>query len=158
MQLYLTNISFDGTMYHGWQVQNNGITVQEQFQNALYKLYGFKPDVTGCRRTDAGVHAVEFYCHFDLNNYISPNGVIKGLNSVLPQDIRVLDCKCVDSNFHARYSSTGKNYIYRLDRREFPDPFNSRYSFNYSGNLNLRDIEYFCKSIVGEHDFAGFSS
>ena len=158
MQRYLLKISFDGTGYHGWQVQPNGITVQEQLQNSMNMLYGYSPMVTGCSRTDAGVHANEFCCHFDLDNIIEPSGVIRGLNSVLPQDIRAMECKLVDSDFHARYNSVGKNYIYRIDRRTLTDPFNARYSYNYSGQLNMSDVKSFCDSIVGKHDFVGFSS
>lgn len=158
MQRYLLKISYDGTSYHGWQVQKNGITVQETLQNAMKQLYGFRPSVTGCSRTDAGVHAKEFYCHFELENEITPEGIIKGLNSVLPIDIRALNCNIVDSNFHARYNAKGKNYTYRIDRRLITDPFNSRYSYNYSGSLNLDDMRFFCNSLIGEHDFKGFSS
>lgn len=158
MQRYLLKISYDGTSYHGWQVQKNGITVQETLQNAMKQLYGFRPSVTGCSRTDAGVHAKEFYCHFELENEITPEGIIKGLNSVLPIDIRALNCNIVDSNFHARYNAKGKNYTYRIDRRLITDPFNSRYSYNYSGPLNLDDMRFFCNSLIGEHDFKGFSS
>lgn len=158
MQRYLLKLSFDGTNYHGWQVQPNGITVQEQLQISMKQLYGYALAVTGCSRTDAGVHANEFYCHFDLETAIEPDGIIRGLNSVLPQDIRAMMCKFVNSDFHARYNAAGKNYIYRVDRRIITDPFNSRYSYNYSGKLNLEDIKYFCNSLIGTHDFIGFSS
>ncbi|MBE6729943.1 MAG: tRNA pseudouridine(38-40) synthase TruA [Ruminococcaceae bacterium] len=158
MQRYLLKISFDGTSYHGWQVQANAITVQQRIQECMNSLYGFAPAVTGCSRTDAGVHANEFYCHFDLKKTIDPIGIIKGLNAVFPIDIRALDCKTVDNDFHCRYRAIKKNYIYRIDRRKIPDPFNARYSYNYSGNLSVEDMKEFCAVIVGTHDFFGFSS
>lgn len=158
MQRYLLKISFDGTAYHGWQVQPNGITVQEQLQISMNKLYGYAPGVTGCSRTDAGVHAYEFYCHFDLESVIPTEGIINGLNSVLPSDIRVVDCTFVNSDFHSRYNAKAKTYVYRIDRRRIPDPFSARYSHNYSGKLNIDNISYFCSTLIGEHDFAGFSA
>lgn len=158
MQRYLLKIAFDGTDYHGWQVQPNGITVQEQLQISMKKLYGFSPDITGCSRTDSGVHANEFFCHFDLSAPIPTDGIVRGINSVLPEDIRVLDCSEVDNSFHSRYSAHSKTYLYRIDRRQIQDPFSTRYSYRYSGKLNISDINYFCSTLIGEHDFAGFSS
>ncbi|MEE0945481.1 MAG: tRNA pseudouridine(38-40) synthase TruA [Acutalibacteraceae bacterium] len=158
MRRYLLKIAFDGTDYHGWQVQPNGITVQEKMQSCINSLYGYSPDVTGCSRTDSGVHANEFYCHFDLRNTIDTDGIVKGLNSVLPLDIRALSCDFVESDFHCRYMAKGKNYIYRIDRRKITDPFNARYSYNFSGKLNLEDMKYFCGTVIGKHDFCGFSS
>ncbi len=158
MQKYLIKISFDGTDYHGWQVQPNGITVQESLQNAMTKLYGYAPDLTGCSRTDAGVHAEEFYCHFSLNNDICDKGIVAGLNSVLKDDIRVLSCKHVDKEFHCRYAAKRKTYIYKIDTRKIADPFTARYSYHYVGSLDIKKMKIFCDSIVGVHDFEGFSS
>lgn len=158
MQRYLLKIAFDGTDYHGWQVQPNGITVQEQLQFSMTKLYGFAPGITGCSRTDAGVHACEFYCHFDLEGKIPTEGIVNGLNSVLPEDIRVLCCNEVGEYFHSRYAAKSKTYVYRIDRRRIQDPFSVRYSHRYSGKLCLNDMQYFCSTLIGEHDFAGFSS
>ncbi len=155
---YLLKIAFDGTDYHGWQVQPNGISVQEKLQDSLEKMFDFRPAVTGCSRTDAGVHANEFYCHFDLNNDISVYGIVKGLNSVLPNDIRALECKRVDSDFHCRYNAVAKNYIYRIDTSEILSPFDSRYAMHYVGDLNIEKMNEFCKNIVGTKDFCGFSS
>lgn len=158
MQRYLLEIAFDGTDYHGWQVQPNGITVQEQLQLSMNKLYGFTPEITGCSRTDSGVHAKQFFCHFDLNNKIPTNGIVNGLNSVLPKDIRVTSCCEVDDNFHSRYAAKAKTYIYKIDCRKIQDPFSVRYAHQYCGKLNLNDMQFFCSSLIGEHDFAGFSS
>lgn len=158
MQKYLIKISFDGTDYHGWQVQPNGITVQESLQNAMTKLYGYAPDITGCSRTDAGVHAEEFYCHFSLDIDICDCGIVAGLNSVLKDDIRVLSCKHIDKEFHCRYAAKRKTYIYKIDTRKIADPFNARYSYHYPGPLDIRKMKIFCDSIVGVHDFEGFSS
>ena len=157
MQKYLIKIAFDGTDYHGWQVQPNGITIQETLQKAMLKLYGYAPDVTGCSRTDAGVHALD-YCHFSLNNDIPDCGITAGLNSVLDGSIRVLSCKHIDADFHCRYTAKSKTYIYKIDLNKIADPFTSRYAYHYTGYLDIQKMKNFCKSIIGLHDFKGFCS
>ena len=112
MKRIMLTISYDGTDYHGWQVQPNGVTVQQTLQDALENLMGHRPDVTGCSRTDAGVHARMFVCHFDCEDKFPKYAFLKGLNSLLPDDISVIDCSVVNSDFHARYNSKGKTYIY----------------------------------------------
>ena len=155
---YLIKISFDGTDYHGWQVQPNGISVQEKVQDCLEKLFGTRPMLTGCSRTDSGVHANEFYCHFDLENKIACDGIVKGLNSVLPKDIRTLDCFMVDNDFHCRYNAVAKNYIYRFDTALIQSPFDCRFALHYTGKVDVELMNEFCKKIVGTKDFSGFSS
>ena len=83
----LLKIAYLGTKYHGWQVQPNGITVQETMQNALEELYGLRPALTGCSRTDSGVHAKEFYCHYDVDKHINERGIVGALNIQLPDKI-----------------------------------------------------------------------
>ncbi len=158
MYRYLLKLAFDGTDYHGWQVQPNNITVQEQLQLSMKKLYGYAPDVTGCSRTDSGVHAQCFYCHFDLEFLIDCDGIVRGLNSVLPPDIRVLNCATVANDFHCRYNAKRKTYVYKIYRKNIEDPFLTRYCYKYSKSLNLEAINHFCSTLIGEHDFAGFSS
>ena len=157
MKKMLLKIAYDGTDYHGWQVQPNGITVQEALQDVIEKLIGERPDVTGCSRTDAGVHAKEFYCHFCCDDKYPDVTFVKGLNSVLPRDIFALECKAVPDDFHARYSAKGKRYVYKIKQTN-PNPFDSRYSWYVSRKLNAELMNEFCKRIVGTHDFYGFSS
>ena len=114
MKRMLLTISYDGTAYHGWQVQPNGITVQEKLQDCLEKLMGTRPKITGCSRTDAGVHAEEFCLHFDCDDCFPEGAFLKGLNSILPNDISVIGCKQVNSDFHARYNAKGKTYAYGM--------------------------------------------
>lgn len=154
----LLKISYLGSAYHGWQVQPNGITVQETMQNALESLYKFRPNLTGCSRTDAGVHANEFYCHYDTDAFIPEKGIVAGLNVALPSDIAVLDCHYVDDDFHARYSANAKNYIYRIYNSETPNPFLEGRTWRISRNLNLQLMNKFASALVGTHDFEGFSS
>lgn len=158
MKRMLLTISYDGTAYHGWQVQPNGVTVQETLQNALEKLMGRRVGVTGCSRTDAGVHAEEFCCHLDCEDKFPENAFLKGLNSLLPRDIAVLGVKQVQGDFHARYKSKGKTYIYRIYNSGLRDPFLSRYSWQIERPLDIFKMNEFLKQIVGTHDFAAFSS
>ncbi|MBO5909503.1 MAG: tRNA pseudouridine(38-40) synthase TruA [Clostridia bacterium] len=154
----LLKISYLGTAYHGWQVQPNGITVQETMQNALERLYKSRPNLTGCSRTDAGVHAIEFFCHYDTDKYIEEKGIVAALNTVLPNDISVLGCKYVDDNFHARYSAKGKNYIYRIFNSTVPSPFEENRSWRIARALDECRMNEFAAQLVGTHDFVGFSS
>lgn len=154
----LLRISYLGTNYHGWQVQPNGITVQQVLQNALESVYKVRPALTGCSRTDAGVHAKEFYCHYDTDMHIPEKGVIAALNSVLPNDIAVTGCEYVKDDFHARYCAKGKNYIYKIYNSQAPNPFMADRSWMISRDINIDVMNEFAKDLIGENDFIAFSS
>ncbi len=156
MKRMLLSVSFDGTAYHGWQVQPNGITVQETIGNCLKKVLGQKTDVTGCSRTDAGVHANQFCMHFDCDESIPEKAFLLGLNSVLPDDIRVIGCQEVKSDFHARYDCMGKEYIYNF-YTGVQSPFKNRYALFLSKEPDIDLMNDFCKSLIGKNDFEGFS-
>lgn len=158
MKRILLTISYDGTAYHGWQVQPNGITVQETVQNALYKLLGKRPALTGCSRTDAGVHAREFCCHLDCEEKFPESAFLRGLDALLPPDISVKAARDVPPDFHARYNARGKTYAYYILNSERRDPFLSRYAWRIERGLDLERINAFCGEIVGTHDFYAFSS
>lgn len=155
---YLLKIAFDGTDYHGWQVQPNGITVQQKLQECMEALFKVRPNVSGCSRTDSGVHANEFFCHFDLEKAIPEIGIVKGINAFLPKDIRAFECRKVDDNFHCRYDAVAKNYIYRFDTSNIQSPLEHRYAYHYPFALNTDLMNLFCEKIIGTHDFIGFSS
>lgn len=158
MKRILLTISYDGTAYHGWQVQPNGITVQETVQNALYKLLGERPALTGCSRTDAGVHAREFCCHLECEEKFPESAFLRGLDALLPPDISVKAARDVPPDFHARYNARGKTYAYYILNSERRDPFLSRYAWRIERGLDLERINAFCGEIVGTHDFYAFSS
>ena len=158
MKRVLLTISYDGTAYHGWQVQPNGITVQQVLQETLEKLLGKKTGVTGCSRTDAGVHAKEFCCHLDCDDNIPDDAFLRGLNSCLPSDIAVKAVKMVANDFHARYNAAGKEYVYYINNSRKKDPFLSRYSWTVERTLDIDKINEFCRKIIGKHDFYAFSS
>lgn len=158
MARYLLKISYDGTAYHGWQVQPNGITIQEKLCDALAQMCVETVSVTGCSRTDAGVHANEFYCHFDTSLNLPCIAFINGLNAILPRDISVLDCDLVADDFHSRYNAVGKTYIYRFFDGRVRNPFLQRYALYVPQRLDVDKMNVFCKNIIGTYDFCGFSS
>ncbi len=158
MKRILLTLGYDGTAYHGWQIQPNGITVQQVLQEKLEMLLGKKIGVTGCSRTDAGVHAKEFCCHIDCDDGVPDSAFLRGLNSLLPNDIAVSACHEVAPDFHARYNAKGKTYKYRILNNNKKDPFLSRYTWQIERPLDTDKMNEFCKRIVGTHDFFGFSS
>ena len=157
MKRILLKISYDVTEYHGWQTQPNSVTVQQVLQDGLQKVIKERPNVTGCSRTDSGVHAREFYCHFDCPDNIPNKAFLMGLNSVLPDDIAVTACETVENDFHARYNAKGKNYIYRM-YFGVRDPFLSRYALYLENKPDIVRMNEYCTTLLGKHDFIGFSS
>lgn len=158
MKRVLLTIAYDGTDYHGWQVQPNGITVQEVLQKGLCELLGTKTGATGCSRTDSGVHAKQFCCHVDCDDNIPEDAFIRGLSAKLPSNIAVIDCKTVASDFHARYNALGKTYVYNILNSKIKDPFLERYYWRIERELDIDKMNEFCGKIVGKHDFYAFSS
>ena len=119
----LLTISYDGKEFHGWQIQQNAMTVQEAFQTALSKIIGDDFDVKGCSRTDSGVHANMYCISLKTEHPIKPERLKAALNRWLPLSIAVLDCKEVAPDFHARYSCTSKEYIYKIWNSEVRNRF-----------------------------------
>jgi len=158
MKRVLLKISYDGTNYCGWQVQPNGKAVQETLQDALEEMLKERVNLTGCSRTDAGVHAREFYCHFDCNESIPTAAFVPGLNRLLPDDIAVLSAIDVAPDFHARYSAKGKKYVYVIDNGIVADPLLSRYALHIKNPLSIEKMNTLCSALVGTHDFKSFSS
>ncbi len=149
-------LGYDGTNYHGWQIQNNAVTIQEEIQKALAQL--FKTDVTvfGCSRTDAGVHAKRFVCHFDLPFSFPLDRLPLALNALLPHDIAVREAIAVPTDFHARFSCRGKTYVYRLLNSPLRSPFECNRAGFWPVRLNAENMDNFAQSFVGEHDFSAF--
>ena len=158
MKRVLLKISYDGTNYCGWQVQPNGKSVQEMLQDALEEMLKERVGVTGCSRTDAGVHAKEFYCHFDCSERVPTSAFTPGLNRLLPDDIAVLSATDVESDFHARYNAKGKKYVYIIDNGVVADPLLSRFALHVKTPLDVNKMNLLCKALVGTHDFKSFSS
>ncbi len=156
MSRYLMKIKYDGTCYHGWQVQDNADTVQKQIQDALESVMGTRPNVTGCSRTDSGVHAKEYCFHFDSDLNISSEAYVKAINTKLPQDISAFDCKLVDDDFHSRYSVKSKRYEYYFYDAVTRDPFYSKYSWLMKQKLDEKLLDKAAKQFIGKYDFSGF--
>lgn len=158
MRNLLLTIQYDGSGYHGWQVQKNALTVQEVFQNAVEKVFSQRLNVIGCSRTDTGVHANMYCLTLKTDMDISNDGVIYALNSKLPNDISVIDCCEVSADFHPRYSCKSKEYIYKLYNGRIRNPFYSKYAFHYRYNIDADYLNQECKAFIGEYDYSGFCS
>ncbi len=154
----LLEIAYLGTHYCGWQVQPNGTSVQFVLQNALEELLSVRPLVTGCSRTDAGVHATSFFCHFDTDTTIPNEGLVLGLNTKLPLDIAALRCFDVADDFHARYDALGKTYCYHMYADRIRNPFLEGRALRIKLPISLPKAEEYCSLLLGKHDFAAFSS
>lgn len=154
----MLTLSYNGSAYHGWQIQSNALTVQEAFENALFKLLGKPAKVTACSRTDTGVHAREFCCHLDIEENIPHSAFLRGLNALLPPDIAVTDVKDVPSDFHARYNCKGKTYVYRILNSNKKDAFLSPFTWQIERQLDIEKMNAFCKNLIGTHDFFAFSA
>lgn len=156
---YKLLIEYNGTNYSGWQKQPQKKTIQSEIETALFKLFGTSVPVTGSGRTDAGVHASGQCAHIVLtdNSIVIPK-LHYSLNAVLPQDIVIKEISRIESEFHARFSTTGKTYRYYISKRRKISPFQTpfRHALSYPINLNLmREAAAF---LIGEHDFISFSN
>lgn len=156
MRNILLTISFDGTAYHGWQVQENASTVQQTLQDALEQICSRRDNVVGCSRTDAGVHANMYCCNIRTEHPIPCEKLVTALNAVLPRDIAALDCKEVDFDFHARYDCSSKEYIYRIWNSPNKNPFLYNYSLHYKYPLDEKFLDSQAKQFIGTYDFSSF--
>ena len=149
-------LMYDGTAYHGFQRQKNGITVQQCLEEAIYKITGETTAVTGCGRTDAGVHAIRYTANFKTTCRIPAEKMHFALNAHLNDDIRVLKAEDAADDFHARYSAVNKTYTYKILNRSVGDVFLSRYSWFYPGKLDVELMKKAAAFFVGKQDFAAF--
>ena len=154
----LLTLCYDGTKYHGWQVQKNALAVQEVFQEPLYRILGGEHDIKGCSRTDTGVHAREYCVSVATDCPIPTQRLVAALNNSLPRDIAVLSCREVPLEFHARYSCIGKEYIYQIWNGAVRNPFYEGYALQYPYPLDLEKLNRAARCYLGEHDFSSFCS
>ena len=151
-------LRYDGTAYHGWQVQKNDVTVAETVENALYKLTGERVRVTGCGRTDAGVHALNYCANFKSHCTIPAGRMPLALNSRLPGDIACLDAVDAPEDFNAILSCQKKEYTYRIMNTRIPDPFERSRAYFYPAPLKVDVMKAAAAQFVGTHDFAAVRS
>jgi len=151
-------VSYDGTCYHGWQIQPGLLTVQGAIQEVLARIEGAPVHVTGSGRTDAGAHALAQVAAFDLNNPIPCDNLRRAMNRVLPRDIRVVGAGEATRDFHPRYHSIAKTYEYRIWRPEVCPPFERLYVHHHPYPLDERGMAELAPLIEGEHDFSAFAA
>ncbi len=149
-------IAYRGTNYHGFQRQNNAVTVQEVLEKNLSKVLNEPITVTGCSRTDTGVHANEFCFNVKTSSRIPCRNFVRGVNGELPDDISILDCEEADESFHARFDCKGKEYIYKMHCSESKNPFASDLMLHYRRKLDIDAVRKAASYFVGTHDFASF--
>jgi len=151
-------IRYDGSRYHGWQIQKNNITVQETLQDALGKICGHEVKTVGCGRTDAGVHANRYCVNFRTDCTIPTDRIALAVNSRLPWDIAVLDAVEVDDGFNAIGSCVKKEYIYKIHNSNIRDPFLEKRVCFYPQHLDIELMKRAADAFVGTHDFKAVRS
>jgi tRNA pseudouridine38-40 synthase len=156
MRNVVLTIAYDGTNYHGWQYQPNGITVEQVVRQAVEKILDHQAKIYAAGRTDAGVHAQGQVVNFFTEKPIGLTNLARGLNSMLPGDIRVRGAFEADHSFHARYSARSKTYVYRVLNSLHDSPFYTRYAWHVPHPLDVVMMDRVMKLILGEHDFSTF--
>ncbi len=156
MARLLLTLCYDGTAYHGWQVQHNAITVQQVLQDAVERITGVRSGITGCSRTDAGVHAEMFCCATDNPTSLRGEKLCAALNAVLPRDVAVKEVREVPADFHPRYDALGKRYEYRIYNGRQRHPFYEGRALHVHHPLDEKRLDAAAKAYIGTHDFAAF--
>ncbi|MBQ7833641.1 MAG: tRNA pseudouridine(38-40) synthase TruA [Lachnospiraceae bacterium] len=158
MRRIMLTVAYDGTDFHGWQVQPGVRTVEGELNTCLSELLGAEVQVIGASRTDAGVHALGNLAVFDTESYIPAEKFAYALNCKLPSDVKVQKSEEVAADFHPRKCDSVKTYEYHIDSGEFPMPINSRYAYYTYHTPDVELMREAAKYIVGEHDFKSFCS
>ena len=151
-------LAYDGTEFHGWQVQPDCATVQGELRDALARITGEKVLPQGSGRTDAGVHALGQVASFALAAPIPEANLARALNRALPAFIRVLSASRESSDFHARHSARAKTYEYRVFRGEICPPWLARYVYAFNAPLDVEAMQRAALLVCGEHDFTSFAA
>ena len=155
-QRYFIYLAYDGANYHGWQIQPNGISVQECLMKALATFLRREIEVIGAGRTDAGVHATLMVAHFDFEgDALDVELVADKLNRLLPPDISVYQVRRVKSDAHARFDATARTYKYYITTSK--NPFNRQYRCRIHGNLDFKRMNEAAQELFGYSDFTSFS-
>ena len=150
--------AYDGTAYHGWQIQPEARTVGREKKKSFSGLFGGEIRVIRGRRTDAGVHALGNVAVFDTETKMEPSKISYAMNQRLPEDIRILDSRQVADDFHPRHCDTVKTYEYRIYRAEFPMPVRRLYTYFTYHKLDVMAMREACAYLEGKHDFKSFCS
>lgn len=157
MRNLLFKIAFEGSTFHGWQQQENAVTVQGELKDAFKRLTGEDVNITGCSRTDAGVHANEYFFNVKTDATIPVESFPVALASAkLPGEISVISCREVREDFSARFDCLKKEYIYIFENTAVLSPFNYKRVCNYKYPMNEALMNEASKHFIGEHDFSAF--
>lgn len=150
-------VSYDGSKFHGFQIQDNQRTVQGEIQKALKKINEKDIIIHASGRTDAKVHGVHQIFHFDTEKSLPEEQWKRAINHFMPNDIYILDAKYVDENFHSRYTAIKKEYRYYLSMNEY-SPFETNYIYQYGRPLDIQLMQEAAQIFLGEHNFASYCS
>jgi tRNA pseudouridine38-40 synthase len=149
-------IAYDGTAYHGWQIQENARTIQGVLQEKIGIITGERISLTASGRTDAGVHALGQVANFRTESGLPLDALKRGVNSLTPDDMVIQHIEEVGDDFHARYSARSKLYEYRILNSPVPSPIERNFSWHISQNLNLGRMREAAGTLLGAHDFSSF--
>ena len=156
MTRYFFEISYNGKNYHGWQRQANSVSVQETIESCFSKLYSNKDiGIIGCGRTDAGVHAKQYFFHVDLENSEDPIVFVFKLNRMLPESIFIKEMKSVESDLHARFAAKKRTYRYFIHPQK--DPFKEELSWYFPQKIDVDQMNNAANFLLGEKDFCSFA-
>ncbi|MDA1315731.1 MAG: tRNA pseudouridine(38-40) synthase TruA [Acidobacteria bacterium] len=158
MRQFKATLAYDGTDFHGWQIQPDHPTVQGALKQVLETIECGPVDVQGAGRTDAGVHALGQVASFSLVNPIPEENLVKAVNRLLLKTVRVLAINSVSPDFHARYSATGKLYEYRIQRDEICSPFDGRYAYHHPYPLDEAAMIEAAAAFEGRQDFRSLAA
>jgi tRNA pseudouridine38-40 synthase len=151
-------VSYDGTEYHGWQVQPGLASIQGALERVMAEIEGRRVNVAGSGRTDAGVHALAQVAAFSIENPIPSDNLRRAMNRLLPRDIRVLKVEEAALDFHPRFQAKRKTYEYRIFRGELCSPFERRYVCHHPYPLDVDSMIASAPLLEGEHDFTAFAA
>ena len=155
---YKLLIQYDGTDFHGWQVQENARSIQGELERVIGTLEDAEVKVVGSGRTDAGVHAEGQVANVWLNRRFTPEKLCHAINGNLWRDIRIMRAEKAADDFHARYSAKGKTYVYRIVNAPIMSPFWRRFAHHESRPLDVGRMNTAARVLLGEHDWTAFSS
>ncbi len=152
---YIIELAYRGTNFHGWQRQPNAITVQESLEDAMTTLLREQIVLTGCGRTDTGVHAKKYYAHFDSDKNFNPDEIVNKLNSIVGNEIAVCRIEQTHADFHARFDAVRRIYHYRIMRKK--SPFDNEYSWLIHHALDVEAMQMAANKLFDYKDFTSFS-
>ncbi|MGE7879907.1 tRNA pseudouridine(38-40) synthase TruA [Peribacillus muralis] len=159
MNNYKLTIQYDGGRYRGWQrLGDSDDTIQGKIENVLTEMAGEKIEITGCSRTDAGVHAFAQIANFKIDGKLTEAEIMNYLNRYLPQDISITEVMLVPDRFHARYNAKDKTYLYKIWNERYTNPFMRKYSMHVEEKLDIERMKRACQYFIGAHDFTAFSN